>query len=657
MNQENQGSNSAAPENLPVKRKRGRPRKDERPVQGAKASSTPGPDTVKRNRQRTNPAPTIGNAMVGQVVSGVLDGKFEAGYLLTVRVGDTNTIMRGVVFEPGKSVPISGANDVAPHINMLRRNDITLPVVDSPVPMHGSIPQSEQKQPTQVLQGNENSLPPKVSQPVNQVPKVATQVLPSQLQTKPVASSEVQNDTSHAPQAATPLALQQAEIKAQTSDITPRSQATEPVIEKKKPTDVVTEDKVGLPPKVDVSHNDQHPIITPQQAAECELKKEPASATQTSPSEHNRTVEPDVVLLDNEALSISEGPRDVRDASKDSRVEPETEPSVELPSKTIGDQVSQGGSEAVGSELKSDMQIDDASKSLEPELNLNTAIFGSEQKPDMQIDEASKSLESELNLNTATDGSEHKPDMQIDAASKRLEPVLNLNTATDGSEFGPDMQIDDASKSLEPELNLNTATDGSELKPDMQIDNATKSLEPELNLNTTYGSELKHDQQTVGELKDKAVEINCTLVANAPEAKASQLSTGPITLSPEDGTLQKSDQLQDTESKVPMEFVRTDEVTKSEPQLEPSTDQQVGVLQREEAIPGAQNGSDEEDLAEPNVLSKDAPESKTFDVNVPTEGEDAVSKDAASLVQTKSSMSESNNDTDSIGGTEKVDMN
>jgi hypothetical protein len=56
------------------------------------------------------------NTFVGQSVHGVLDGSFDAGYLLMVRVGDTDTVLRGVVFDPGMSVPISKENDIAPNV-------------------------------------------------------------------------------------------------------------------------------------------------------------------------------------------------------------------------------------------------------------------------------------------------------------------------------------------------------------------------------------------------------------------------------------------------------------------------------------------------------------------------------------------------------------
>nr|KJB81752.1 hypothetical protein B456_013G160100 [Gossypium raimondii] len=65
--------------------------------------------------------------MVGQAVSGVIEAAFDAGYLLTVRVGNSDTTLRGVVFKPGHYVPVSAENDVAPNLQMIRRNKIPFP--------------------------------------------------------------------------------------------------------------------------------------------------------------------------------------------------------------------------------------------------------------------------------------------------------------------------------------------------------------------------------------------------------------------------------------------------------------------------------------------------------------------------------------------------
>ncbi|CAI5501718.1 unnamed protein product [Closterium sp. Naga37s-1] len=69
---------------------------------------------------------------VGQNVQGVLDGTFDAGYFVTIRVGNTNTILRGVVFAPGVAAPLPWPEDAAPRVPKLKRDaSITLPAAEA----------------------------------------------------------------------------------------------------------------------------------------------------------------------------------------------------------------------------------------------------------------------------------------------------------------------------------------------------------------------------------------------------------------------------------------------------------------------------------------------------------------------------------------------
>lgn len=63
------------------------------------------------------------NVTVGESVHGVVDGSFDAGYLVTVRVGDSETVFRGVVFGPGLSLPLNRDNDVAPKMKRMTRDE------------------------------------------------------------------------------------------------------------------------------------------------------------------------------------------------------------------------------------------------------------------------------------------------------------------------------------------------------------------------------------------------------------------------------------------------------------------------------------------------------------------------------------------------------
>ncbi|CAH9093525.1 unnamed protein product [Cuscuta epithymum] len=129
---------------LPAKRRRGRPRKDGGiPQRGScpapSQQPTPSPEVVKRTLQPLEVNQTsngVESNMVGKMVTGVIDGFFDAGYFLTIRVENDTTLLRGVVFRPGRFAPISASNDVAPQAKMYHRKDI-------PVPPSPTIPQVE----------------------------------------------------------------------------------------------------------------------------------------------------------------------------------------------------------------------------------------------------------------------------------------------------------------------------------------------------------------------------------------------------------------------------------------------------------------------------------------------------------------------------------
>ncbi|KAK8519876.1 hypothetical protein V6N13_031647 [Hibiscus sabdariffa] len=145
MNQDNDQENSPdASEDFFLKRKRGRPRKhpkhslnhgedaqtpwNQNLNRAENTRSPPGFEGVNGNcSHQVNPINDANDIMVGQAVSGIIDAAFDAGYMLTVRVGDTDTTLRGVVFKPGHYVPVSVENDVAPNLQMIRRNEIPSP--------------------------------------------------------------------------------------------------------------------------------------------------------------------------------------------------------------------------------------------------------------------------------------------------------------------------------------------------------------------------------------------------------------------------------------------------------------------------------------------------------------------------------------------------
>ncbi|KAL5802520.1 hypothetical protein ACOSQ3_030956 [Xanthoceras sorbifolium] len=146
MNQDDLGNNHDALQNIPVKRRRGRPRKHPRPnvnrgenavLRGQNlnrqenAPIPPGFGGINGNQpQQVNPNNNANTIGVGQVVQGVIEASFDAGYLLTVRVGNSENTLRGVVFKPGHYVPVAAHNDVAPNVPMIRRNEVPLPAAN-----------------------------------------------------------------------------------------------------------------------------------------------------------------------------------------------------------------------------------------------------------------------------------------------------------------------------------------------------------------------------------------------------------------------------------------------------------------------------------------------------------------------------------------------
>ncbi|KAG7537688.1 hypothetical protein ISN44_As13g015530 [Arabidopsis suecica] len=118
MDQVNQGSSSS----LTNKRKRGRPRRDEIQTQ-----------------LPVNPlvSTTMDENLIGQVVSGVVEGSFEAGYFLNVKVADTEKQLKGVVFLPEKVTPVTPATDLFPQAKMYARNDIPIPSLNQQTPLQG----------------------------------------------------------------------------------------------------------------------------------------------------------------------------------------------------------------------------------------------------------------------------------------------------------------------------------------------------------------------------------------------------------------------------------------------------------------------------------------------------------------------------------------
>ncbi|KAG6600768.1 hypothetical protein SDJN03_06001, partial [Cucurbita argyrosperma subsp. sororia] len=136
MSRADQGISADNLADVHLKPKRGRPRKylklnyDDNTLNAKKRGKkhleaipiSPGSGV---NGDQSDPAIQIQNvADVGQVVSGVIEAVFDAGYLLCVRVGGSGVTLRGVVFKPGHYAPVLAVNDVAPDVQMISRNTV-----------------------------------------------------------------------------------------------------------------------------------------------------------------------------------------------------------------------------------------------------------------------------------------------------------------------------------------------------------------------------------------------------------------------------------------------------------------------------------------------------------------------------------------------------
>ncbi|GMP75443.1 hypothetical protein CsSME_00032530 [Camellia sinensis var. sinensis] len=175
MSQQNKQASTSTPADPPLKPKHGRPRNDENLVHMEKPAESPQPapsDDLRTNQHiEFDPSDDIDNDMVGQVVSGVIEGSFDAGYFLSVRTGNTGTLLRGMVFQPGLFTLITAANDVAPQAKMYQRREFPIPVLNLQSQVDGStsIPQPERN----------NEHPVRLE---NRAPTIPALVLPSELQ-------------------------------------------------------------------------------------------------------------------------------------------------------------------------------------------------------------------------------------------------------------------------------------------------------------------------------------------------------------------------------------------------------------------------------------------------------------------------------------------
>ncbi|KAG1365338.1 hypothetical protein COCNU_12G003380 [Cocos nucifera] len=204
MAQQNQEIIPIDPASFPLRRKRGRPRKNDGPgneqhrrsrqsqANATQAITTQAPSTHANPIASSSCGP---HGLVGQKVSGILEGTFDAGYHLTVRAGETGPVFSGLVFDPRRAVPLTEENDIAPFLPMSRSNEILHPVPQAPpqAPVSTPIlPVSKMVTGAPPLQIRERATP---SPPVNHLLESSRL-----LQTAPSTKEVVQNNANRLPQ-------------------------------------------------------------------------------------------------------------------------------------------------------------------------------------------------------------------------------------------------------------------------------------------------------------------------------------------------------------------------------------------------------------------------------------------------------------------------
>ncbi|XP_008226967.1 PREDICTED: uncharacterized protein LOC103326513 [Prunus mume] len=121
MSQADQGN-----KNIPVQRKRGRPRKHPQPNNSGHNAASIGinspPPTAPPGFERRVVRTT--DVRVGSVVCGFIDAEFDGGYMLTVRGDNFHTTLKGVLYKPGSYPHVSAENGVGLGDPMIRRNEV-----------------------------------------------------------------------------------------------------------------------------------------------------------------------------------------------------------------------------------------------------------------------------------------------------------------------------------------------------------------------------------------------------------------------------------------------------------------------------------------------------------------------------------------------------
>ncbi|XP_020208069.1 uncharacterized protein LOC109793015 [Cajanus cajan] len=166
MNEQSEGLGSSTPSNVPMKRKRGRPRKVDSGVQRTNMPAMP------NSNQTVGTCDDCVDGMLGKEVACVIEGTFNGGYLVNVQVA-ADTYLRGVVFLPEQVVPVTAETDVAPQVRMIERTEIPIPipVLNPETQIHPSVKQEETLH-EDYADGGATKDSQQTSQPNNLIPPV-----------------------------------------------------------------------------------------------------------------------------------------------------------------------------------------------------------------------------------------------------------------------------------------------------------------------------------------------------------------------------------------------------------------------------------------------------------------------------------------------------
>lgn len=438
MDQQNPGSGSSNPSIVPMKRKRGRPRKEESsagrgraapisaalpipaiaalpipvtiaaPSSASQSDNTPGSDNIVNPGQTEGSTGGADEAMLGRPVTGVIEGTFGGGYLVNVKIADTQTSLKGAVFVEGQYIPVTPENDVAPHVKMVERKNFPIPILNpqgqlqSPIPSSSgqgsnqpveSIPPvpkfQEQAPPTETHSGTSLSLenqPTSVEVPMANIPKNDSTISAAGI-------PQVLPEPGHVSQ---PAEMECDKIVEQDDVVLPKDDASGQV--KEHSTDGGEEK--GLEPTPEAENKEKEPL-TEVQAGSSDSKLNEQIPGEPKNSNTIQTDEPE-----------SKQSEQIQDETKESNVELNQLPATE-PEPMQTDEVHDEPD-------KSDINV--LPVSAEPEAEQSELTNDEPKNPGIELNQIPESAESEPMHSEKIPDEPEKSDIELNQMPPSIEP-------------------------------------------------------------------------------------------------------------------------------------------------------------------------------------------------------------------------------------------